>query len=166
MPNVIIVGRNRAGKSVRAEAIVHDAGHLRAAFGTLPRCVINEERIRRHHVRRDDSWRVVEAVFEFDKDLEALSNVSHEGRVLLIDGITVYLNEIAKRYGANTLGQASDALCELTYALHCPWVLVDVDYETALIGALAGVADAAAGVRRALLQRADTHYLWMGAQVE
>jgi len=93
----LILGGIRSGKSERAEALVRGSG-LPVVYLATARPLDGEMRARiaRHRARRDPAWRLVEAPLDL---ADALAGAAGAGRVVLVDGLGVWLANLLVELG-------------------------------------------------------------------
>ena len=116
----LVLGGARSGKSRFAEKLVEASGHVTVYVATGQS--LDDEmaaRIAAHQARRDANWRTVEAPFDL---AGAIANEDGEGRVLLVDCLTLWLSNLMMRdadIGAETARLAGELA-----AARAPVVLV------------------------------------------
>jgi adenosylcobinamide kinase/adenosylcobinamide-phosphate guanylyltransferase len=106
----LILGGARSGKSRHAESLVEADGRAPRYLATAePGDAEMAERIRHHQARRGARWATIEAPLDLPG---AIQREAHEGRVLLVDCLTLWLSNLmlAQRGVARETDRLLDAL--------------------------------------------------------
>jgi adenosylcobinamide kinase/adenosylcobinamide-phosphate guanylyltransferase len=89
---ILITGGSRSGKSTYAQNIAESISGIRTYIATCPYIDEEmEERIRKHkESRRGSSWKTIEETV----DLAGALRASNESRVILVDCLTLWINNL------------------------------------------------------------------------
>jgi len=120
MSSILILGGARSGKSAYAERLAAEHGGEKVYIATAEAIDAEmEERIALHRKRRGPAWRTVDAPVELAESLRVHDG---EGRFILIDCITVWINNLM--FHERDVEPAVAELCAAISASHARVVLV------------------------------------------
>jgi len=120
MSSILILGGARSGKSAYAERLAADHAGERIYIATAETIDAEmDERIAHHRRRRGPAWRTIDAPVELAASLSAHDG---EGRFILIDCITVWINNLM--FHERDVEPAVAELCAAVSAVQARVVLV------------------------------------------
>lgn len=125
----LLLGGARSGKSRFAERLARDSGLARVYLATAT--AGDDEmraRIAQHRAQRGDGWRTVEEPLAL---VEALAREASEGRVVLVDCLTLWLSNLM--HVARDIEAETGALAEWLRATPHPVLLVSNEVGLGLV---------------------------------
>jgi len=130
---ILVIGGCRSGKSRHALELAEKiSGSKRIFIATcMPLDDEMKERIDRHKKERDKSWTTIEAPVELP---EVINGNSREGDVILIDCLTLWINNILME--TESTGIIDDHIQKLIIALKeakCPIIMVSNEVGAGIV---------------------------------
>lgn len=131
---ILVTGGCRSGKSAFAEQVALETAKERLYIATCPRFEDDElsQRIKRHQQQREQQgWRTIEE----ELDLEQVLTDQRDFRVVLIDCLTLWINNMFHHIGLSNLNENdfSEKSCKLAQtAGNYPGTVIMVTNEVGL----------------------------------
>ncbi len=122
MPVTLILGGARSGKSRRAEVMARSLAESRIYLATAPWIEGDDEwmaRIERHRRERAADWQVIEEELDI---ASVLQRHAHEGSVVLVDCLTLWLSNLS--FAGKDIELEVEHLCDILPTLSGQVILV------------------------------------------
>ena len=132
---IFILGGCRSGKSRHALELAGKFTENQRIF--IATCVPSDEemkqRVARHQKDRGKSWKTLEVPIHLP---EAISENSSKGNVILVDCITLWINNLLMEMQISTVDEIIEPINRLTHSLkaaQCPVILVSNEVGTGIV---------------------------------
>lgn len=162
----LVLGGCKSGKSRHALDLAERYGTPRLFIAT---CVPYDEEMKRrvalHRQERDDAWRTLEVPLDLS---EAIADHGREGKVLLVDCLTLWITNLLMACEDEALVQRKvDRLGEALVSVSCPVVLVSNEVGAGIVpeNRLARLFRDIAGIANRKIAAVSDRVVWMVAGI-
>lgn len=161
-----VTGGCKSGKSSYALRLV-EAYHLRKIFlaTSIPFDDEMKDRIRKHKEERDDSWETIDVPLLLP---EAIAEYGREGNVLLVDCLTLWINNLLMQSeDQNDILAKVEQLLNALVSVACPVVLVSNEVGCGIVPAngLSRLFRDVAGLANQRIAEVADEVVWMVAGI-
>jgi len=162
----LVIGGCKSGKSSHARALAEKTGQAPVFMATcVPLDDEMKERVRRHQNERSNRWETIDVPLQLPESVVAHG---HEGNVLLVDCITLWLtNLILKTDDTDTVLPQVDRLIEALELAACPVILVSNEVGAGIVpeNRLARIFRDVAGIANQKVAATADRVVWMVAGI-
>jgi adenosylcobinamide kinase/adenosylcobinamide-phosphate guanylyltransferase len=162
----LVIGGCKSGKSCHALRLAEESGSRRVFIAT---CVAFDEelteRVARHKAQRDGTWKTVDVPIDLP---EAISGHDGENTVLLIDCLTLWINNLLMvSEDQRAVDEAVTSLIAALSGTRCPVILVANEVGAGIVpeNRLARLFRDAAGVANQRVAAAADQVIYMVAGI-